>query len=87
MAGARDSWGVARFLFGRSGFLAEVSRCPPRSYQMIGLSPGFEILTLTESEELRCRQNLAGRLSVVCMCTFQPVDLGWFLRGCHDPGL
>ena len=36
---------------------------------MIGLSPGFEILTLTESEELLCRQNLAGRLSVVCMCT------------------
>ena len=67
MAGARDSWGVARCLLERSGFLAEVSRCPPQSYQMSGLSSGFDFLTLSESEELRCRQNLTGRLSVVCM--------------------
>ena len=61
--------GTGTFFIERSGFLAEVSRCPPRGYQMSGLSPGFDFLTLAESEELRCRRNLAGWLSVVCMCT------------------
>ena len=39
MAGVRDSWGVVPFEW--SGFLAEVSRCPPRGYHMSGLSPWF----------------------------------------------
>ena len=34
--------GRVTFFIERSGFLVELSRCPPRGYQMSGLAPGFD---------------------------------------------